>query len=87
MQYLPVYQSWPPCGYVEVHDSKGLGLLARFPIDFLKLSGDNTWAYIIRVIRHIVDEENFNITHLDSQAILPDEVPQAGKYQVKYTGT
>ena len=58
MQYGLVHHYWRGSPTVDV-SLVGTEAHVKIPVDFLEKSGDNTWAFVLRLLKHMVVEDGF----------------------------
>jgi len=75
---------WPRCLKLTIESFVGTRI-ARFPLDFLETSSDNTWSYVCYVISLlVVADPRHPGSVIDPQTGFPvdnDGVPRAGTFQ------
>jgi hypothetical protein len=73
---------WRRGGVIKIF-SKLDTLIANFPLDFVKHSGDNTWRYILLVVNMIVEVDAIHPGHIedrDGRSVGLELAPEAGAY-------
>ena len=84
MQYGLVHHYWREGPTVDV-SLVGTEAHVKIPVDFLEKSGNNTWAFVLRMVKHLVVEDGFlsplaQAGQVCSPLRLTD-APLAGTYQ------
>nr|ODN89885.1 hypothetical protein L204_06162 [Cryptococcus depauperatus CBS 7855] len=73
---------WKDSSLVEINSDHGT-FIAAFPLDFIRQGGDNTWSYVLFVVRQLVVLEPDQLGQLqDENGVELDlnEAPKAGTF-------
>lgn len=80
LTYTTASGVWRRGGVIKIYSAFET-LIATFPVDFVRDSGDNTWLYILRVIAMLVEvDQGFTgrIVTRDGDDMDPMQAPVAG---------
>ncbi len=82
--YQTAFVAWGRGAAVHVYDANSTTQqIASFPSSFLRSSGDNTWSYVFRVMRDLIDDRNGILCRRSDGAVFTEASagsPEPGSY-------
>lgn len=86
--YKLATDSWKQSEKIKIlsHDHEHIAL---FPVSFLRASGDDTWSYIAKVVRTLVQTQQdlpCRFTNSAGQVFENESAPEAGSYTFSQEG-